>query len=106
MFILRRPISSLVAAAAATLLTLTIVPRSGSSLALAQAQSQDSRSHPVVGDTPAARHVQLIDNPGAYGLGPDLPGNRYATVAGHLVRIDASTGKILSVLRPIVSRPR
>lgn len=56
---------------------------------------------PVVGDTPQPGQIRLIENFGAFGLGPNLPGSRYAVVAKHLVRIDAASGQILSILRPL-----
>nr|WP_111297755.1 hypothetical protein [Paracoccus saliphilus] len=56
---------------------------------------------PVVGDTPLPAQVRLIKNLGTFGLGPDLPGSRYAIVGKHLVRIDAESGQILSILRPL-----
>lgn len=59
---------------------------------------------PVVGDTPPSDQVQLIENVGVFGLGPNLPGSRYAVVAKHLVRIDAQSGQILSILRPLPDR--
>lgn len=64
-------------------------------------RAQQASELPVVGAVPAAGQVMLIDDLGSYGLGPNLPGNRYAVVGGHLVRIDIATGKILSVLRPV-----
>lgn len=60
---------------------------------------------PVVGEIPAPGAVQMIDNLGAVGLGPELTGSRYAVVAGHLVRIDSASGKILSVLRSLPRAP-
>ncbi|MFD1483304.1 hypothetical protein [Paracoccus nototheniae] len=60
---------------------------------------------PMVGDIPDSTTIQMIDNLGAVGLGPDLPGSRYAVVGGHLVRIEAASGKILSVLRPLPRMP-
>lgn len=64
------------------------------------AQAAD-QAPPVAGDVPPPGQTQLIDNPGIYGLGPGLPGSRYAVVAGYLVRIDTASGKIQSVLRPV-----
>lgn len=60
---------------------------------------------PVVGDTPPPAQVHLIERLGTFGLGPDLPGSRYAVVGRHLVRIDARSGKILSILRPLPGLP-
>lgn len=61
------------------------------------AEAQSARPH--VGDVLKKGDFHLITNPGLYGLGPEPPGNRYALVAGLLVRIDAKTRKILSILR-------
>lgn len=57
-------------------------------------------ARPQVGDVPAPGSYHVIRQPGRYGLGPELPGSRYALIAGLLVRIDARSGKILSILRP------
>ncbi len=64
-------------------------------------QGVTAQQPPIVGEVPAADQVQPIDNPGAVGLGPDLPGSVYAVVSGHLVRIQIGSGKILSILRPL-----
>ncbi|TGN47727.1 hypothetical protein E4L95_19120 [Paracoccus liaowanqingii] len=74
-----------------------------------QAKAQESAVlpavHPVVGETPLPDQIRLIDNPGRVGLGPGHPGSRFAIVAGHLVRIDAVTGRIQSILRPLPHLP-
>ena len=51
------------------------------------------------GDTVPSAKAKLIEQPGLYGLGPELPGSRYAVVEGKLVRLDAKSLKILSILR-------
>ena len=51
------------------------------------------------GDVPPRDVIHVIDNPGRYGLGPELPGSYYAIVSDNLVRVDASSFKILSILR-------
>lgn len=51
------------------------------------------------GDVPPRDSIHLIDTPGRYGLGPELPGSYYAIVSDNLVRVDSSSFKILSVLR-------
>lgn len=45
--------------------------------------------------------AHLITRPGLYGLNDAPYGNRYAIIDGRLVRVDDSTGKILSILRII-----
>lgn len=72
-------------------------------LAAPQPRAED-RAVPVAGDIPPPGQTRPVENPGIYGLGPDLPGSRYAVVSGHLVRLDRSTGRILSILRPIPTR--
>lgn len=62
---------------------------------LAQAEGE----RPAVGDVLKPGQYHLILNPGRYGLGPEPQGSRYAIAAGLLVRIDARSGKILSILR-------
>lgn len=56
-------------------------------------------SPPVVGEFLTDGDYHLVTHPGRYGMGPERQGNRYAIVTGRLVRIDAATHKILSVLR-------
>ncbi|QBX35227.1 hypothetical protein E4191_11365 [Paracoccus liaowanqingii] len=70
-----------------------------------QAKAQEPAVYPVVGETPSPDQIRLIDNPGRVGLGPGHPGSRFAIVAGHLVRIDAVTGRIQSILRPLPHLP-
>ncbi|MFD2814385.1 hypothetical protein ACFSYD_07710 [Paracoccus aerius] len=43
--------------------------------------------------------VDFIEQPGRYGLGTEPRGSRYAIVQGHLVRVDADTMELQSVLR-------
>lgn len=45
--------------------------------------------------------VHLIRKPGLYGLAQAPDGQRYAIVDGRLVRIDAGTAKVLSVIRAV-----
>lgn len=47
------------------------------------------------------QHAHLISHPGRYGLSKAPTGNRYAIMDGRLMRVDESTGKILSILRVI-----
>lgn len=61
------------------------------------AQAEGER--PAVGDVLKPGQYHLILNPGRYGLGPEPPDSRYAIAAGLLLRIDARSGKILSILR-------
>ena len=55
----------------------------------------------TVGDIVDPQNVHLVTHPGRYGLSNAPSGHRYAIVNGKLVRIDAQTGKIMSVLRAI-----
>ncbi|MDB6180550.1 hypothetical protein [Paracoccus fistulariae] len=57
----------------------------------------------VAGEAPPADAIHFINKPGAYGLGPEIPGSRYAIVAGKLVRLDSKTNKVLSILRANVA---
>lgn len=68
-------------------------------------QGAQSSAAPLVGAVPDTDTVRMIDNLGNVGLGPELPGSRYAVVGGYLVRLDTSDGKILSVLRPLPRMP-
>lgn len=51
------------------------------------------------GDTPEAKDIHLITQPGLYGLGSEQSDSHYAIVNETLVRVDAKTLKILSILR-------
>lgn len=51
------------------------------------------------GDMPDAKDVHLITMPGRYGLGSDQTASRYAIIDSTLVRVDANSLKVLSVLR-------
>lgn len=73
------------------------------------ATAQEAKATPVrprVGDTPAANQLKMIEDPGRFGMGPGPRGSRYAVYKGHLVRLDANTGKIMSVLRPLPGAAR
>jgi hypothetical protein len=65
---------------------------------LGPAQAETAR--PRVGDVVPRKQIKVIQSPGRYGLGSEPKGSKYAIVGGTLVRIDAKTGKILSILRP------
>ncbi|MDM7255240.1 MAG: hypothetical protein P3W90_000910 [Paracoccus sp. (in: a-proteobacteria)] len=43
--------------------------------------------------------VHIVRVPGLYGLGPLVPGSKYAIIGNQLVRIDPATYKVLSVIR-------
>lgn len=53
----------------------------------------------AAGDTLLAGDLHQVRHPGKYGLGPHLSGSPYGIVAGHLVRYDAATLQVHSVLR-------
>ena len=53
---------------------------------------------PVVGETLPGQNAQLIVDPGRYGLGPALSGTRYAIANGWLVRVEAQSLTVQSIL--------
>lgn len=55
----------------------------------------------VVGQVLNLKRAHIVSHPGRYGLGNAPSGNRYAIVGGHLVRVDAGSGKVLSILRMV-----
>ncbi len=59
-----------------------------------------SQPTPTVGMDMPEDEIHHITMPGRYGLSQPANGYGYAVVGGHLVRIDAVDGHILSVLRP------
>ena len=81
---------------AAALMAIGVYAATGSGETAAQAASS---SQIVIGETLPPDSLHLIERPGLYGLGPEPPGSRYAVANGHLIRIDAKTLQVLSVLR-------
>ena len=55
----------------------------------------------LVGRVMNWRDVHLVRKPGLYGLAEAPRGQRYAIIDGRLVGIDASTAKVLSVIRTV-----
>ncbi|MGR3199971.1 MAG: hypothetical protein ACU0HS_01305 [Paracoccus sp. (in: a-proteobacteria)] len=55
----------------------------------------------VVGDIASEHQVHMITRPGRYGLSSPPAGDAYAVVAGHIVRLDPTSKRIESVLRPV-----
>lgn len=60
-----------------------------------------SQTRLAIGDVVPPDRMHLVTRPGTYGLSNPPAGNGYAIVSGYLVRIDISTGKILSALRRV-----
>lgn len=54
-----------------------------------------------IGQTVPAEKLHIVTEPGRYGLGPELPGSHYAVVDNLLVRIDAKTGAVQSIIRKV-----
>lgn len=54
-----------------------------------------------IGQTVPAEKLHIVTEPGRYGLGPELPGSHYAVVDNFLVRIDAETGAVQSIIRKV-----
>lgn len=54
-----------------------------------------------IGQTVSAERLHIVTEPGRYGLGPEIPGSRYAVIGKILVRIDAKTGVIQSIIREV-----
>ena len=71
----------------------------GTDAAIANQTQATVRPALTPGDILPPDDVSLVEKPGRYGLGADLPGSRYAIARGHLVRIDPDTLKVKSVLR-------
>lgn len=62
-------------------------------------KSAPERVEIAVGDVLSGGDLHIITHPGRYGLGPELPGSRYAVAKGRLIRVDADSNKVLSILR-------
>ncbi|WP_409674377.1 hypothetical protein [Paracoccus sp. (in: a-proteobacteria)] len=99
------------AVAAGAMLIAVVAAPGGHSQAQAQVQNSSPSaalavSHPpqrgiAIGDIVSRDQIHLVTRPGAYGLSNPPAGNGYAIVSGHLVRIDVTSGKILSALRRV-----
>lgn len=57
--------------------------------------------HGLVGRVLDRNRIHLVRKPGLYGLAEAPDGQRYAIVDGRLVRIDAGSAKVLSVIRAV-----
>lgn len=79
----------------------SLTPYAPDSLRVASVAAKEPSERPTMGTVPSKGQVQRIKNPGNYGLGNDISGSIYAIVSGHLVRLDAKTGRIISILRPL-----
>lgn len=75
----------------------------GSSLVALQPKDTPAQATPAlqVGTYVAPGTIHWINSPGRYGLGNVPAGDQYAVVSGELVRIDADTGILRAVLRPM-----
>ncbi|MDO5605476.1 MAG: hypothetical protein Q4G25_09990 [Paracoccus sp. (in: a-proteobacteria)] len=63
--------------------------------------THDSTQKISVGDALPKGSVHIVSEPGRYGLGPVLPGSLYAVFDNKLIRIDATTHKVQSVIRRV-----
>ncbi|WP_111559074.1 hypothetical protein [Paracoccus sediminilitoris] len=79
----------------------SLTPYAPDPLRVASVAAKEAAERPIMGTVPSKGQVQRIRNPGNYGLGNDIAGSIYAIVSGHLVRLDAKTGRIISILRPV-----
>lgn len=54
-----------------------------------------------IGEVVPAEKLHIISYPGRYGLGPEVPGSLYAVVGDQLIRIDAQSHKVQSIIRQV-----
>ncbi|WBU59459.1 hypothetical protein [Paracoccus albus] len=59
-----------------------------------------------IGEVIPAENLQIVKEPGRYGLGPGLPGSHYAVVGDLLIRINAETGAVQSIIRKVQEKRR
>lgn len=103
------PLHPFAAVAAGTMLGLAAltapntVPTQGLGLSTGCETSclQTAGPHPQVGAMVMPDKVHVITAPGRYGLAEPPAGQRYAVIAGYLVRIEAMDGPVRSILRPV-----
>ena len=84
---------------AATATLFALAAATGFSQAETGAATMGARQAISVGDTLSRNRVHFVTEPGAYGLGRNVPGSEYAIANGRLIRIDPATLKVLSILR-------
>lgn len=60
---------------------------------------QAKKRNLAVGEVFSLRDIHMITRPGLYGLGNPPNGDRYAVIDNRIVRVDAETGRILSIIR-------
>ncbi|WBU52564.1 hypothetical protein [Paracoccus sp. SCSIO 75233] len=56
-----------------------------------------------IGEVADPARLHIVSRPGRYGLRPAPTGSKYAVMNGRLVRIDAESGKVQSVIRQVDS---
>lgn len=68
-----------------------------------QASKQTGKAKPglAVGDILDLRRAHIVKRPGLYGLSLPPDGHVYVVQDGKLLRVDQTTGKVLSILRGI-----
>lgn len=54
-----------------------------------------------IGEAVPAENLHIVTEPRRYGLGPELPGSHYAIIGNTLVRIDAETSVVQSIIRKV-----
>ncbi|MFV0383322.1 hypothetical protein [Paracoccus sp. (in: a-proteobacteria)] len=73
---------------------------------LPEADECSGRCSFSVGEVLPAEAVDLIEDPGRFGLGAEPRDNRYAVAMGKLIRIDPRTYQVKSILRQQVDTAR
>lgn len=81
-------------------LTLSLATLSPAAL-LPETASAQAEQAVVVGQPAPADKLHIVTEPGRYGLGPELPGSHYAVVGDQLIRIDAKTNVVQSIIRKV-----
>ncbi len=96
---INKPVAWLAALLALGILGSQILPRHVIPQVPLVSQAEAEMKGVEAGDMPDAKDVHLITQPGRYGLGSEQSENRYAIIGDTLVRVDAKSLKVLSVMR-------
>lgn len=54
-----------------------------------------------IGEVVSPERLHIISRPGRYGLGPEIPGSDYAIVGNLLIRVNAETRQVQSIIRRV-----
>lgn len=63
------------------------------------AEAEPTVIRPQIGEAVSPDVIHLIERPGLYGVSDPAPGTQYAVIGSSLVRLDAATYVVRSIIR-------